>query len=1045
MAHPKPKKRGIGRTLFSRFLAAWFLILAWQGLPAGALAQAPTLKKPELRGSPPIETKIRQVPGNGGFSVPHWKQQWELARKAVLQKEIPQAIAAYRQALALKPNLDEARLELVRVLESVQRYEEAAVELEVFVEHQPLNLKVQQELGDIFSLRKEYRRAADWYQRVLQRNPENLPVRLSLAAAYSQINETEKAMIEWRQVLLRDPQHYDARLNLAEGLRATRRYDESILLLEGLTRQFPKQPPLKKRLAQALIAAQRGKEALPYLQELNRLDPGDLEIQLQIAQVLAAGKQYDQSLPYLETYLRKRPENPGALLEKARVLLHKDQVGEAFETYKQLQKMEPHNWDLQREIADAYYRQGKSAEALAGFEVVANHFPRDAQLLEKMGRLYLQKKDYPRAIQTLERALAVDPDGIYAPLGLARAFNLSGRKEAAVPYYQSLLKRGDHPEVKLELADLFLEIDQPEDAFRIYEDLLREDPQLWTVRYRWATALYRRKDYARASEQLEMLIRSQPRHSGIWTLLGYNALDRGDWKRAQKAFQQILALGEDRGNILIPLAALSRLQGRPHKALRYLDWAQTLKPEEREISIQRVLSLVDGGHYGQARKILGPLLAAHPQDFFLEWSHSRLLLALDRREEFIVLNRRLEQEYPGETARLYLDRAAFYAQRGHKDQEYALLREALRKNPQSPEIRRKIGQWLVQEKKWEEAEGHYQEMVREKASLADAYFYLGLLRMRRGFPDQAAEYFWRSLAEDPDSVGARAWLQRLGLPESGRRIQPQVEQSIVQFARSQDTGLLELADLLSAEQDWDKAEKLYQEIMETGEDDEVIHAALRKSRRDIERQRYDANEEFLEDLQKRFPRNQKITRELLLTYSLNKSYGEAIRQIDALLKTEEALDPVLNTKKARLLERWEKHEASQRVFASLLTPAVDRILRDRLESWLGQYPPAENAGLHKIMEQREPETIYDLYEKFSRYLAETPLDPETRGRLKGLVADLEAKALIQKKVFLEMEGKDLIWRGQLLSARAVLGELQRLDPENEDVQYDLERSHRLQP
>jgi tetratricopeptide (TPR) repeat protein len=1035
----------VGRALVPWLLTALFLGSGWGFGPVLARAQNPPLKKPEFREAPPIETKVRQVPGEGSFSVPLWKQHWELARKAVLQKEIPQAVAAYRQALALKPNLDEARLELVRILESGQRYEEAAAELEVFVEHQPHNLKAQQELGDLLTLRKEYRRAADWYQRILQRTPENLAIRLSLAAVYNQINETEKAMIEWRQVLLRDPQHYDARLNLAEGLRATRRYDESIQLLEGLVRQYPRQPVLKKKLAQSLMAAQRGKEALPYLQELNRLDPGDLEIQLQIAQVLSAGKQYDQSLPYLETYLKKRPENPGALLEKARILLHKGQVNEAFETYDQLKKMEPKNRDLQREIAEAYYAQGKSAEALAGFEALLEYFPQDERLLEKLSRLYLQKKDYPRAIQTLERSLAIDPEGVYAQLGLARAYNMSGQKEKAVPYYQSLLKKRDHPEIKLELADLFLEIGQPGDAFPIYEELLRENPRLWTVRYRWATALYRQKEYTRASEQLETLIETQPRNSGIWTLLGYNALDRGDWKRAQEAFRQVLSLGEDRGNILMRLGIIYRLQGRPHKALSYLDWAQTLKTNEREIPVQRVLALIDGGNYALARKIIEPLLGKNPADFLLQWSYSRLLLALDRKEEFIVLNRRLEQEFPGETARLYLDRAVFFARRGQPAVEYAVLREARLKNPQDLEIRRRIGHWLIREKKWAEAEAHYQELVQEKALLDESYLSLGLIQLSQGHPEAAGEYFWKTLAADPDSVAARVWLSRLDLPAGGRRFRSQVEKSVLQFARSQDMGLLELADIEAGENNWEKAEGFYREIMELGEDDEVLQAALRTARRGIARQRYESTELFLEDLQKRFPRNQRITRDLILTYSLNKSYAEAIRQIDGLLKIEDPLDPVLNIKKAQLLEKWHKHEASQKIFASLLKPAVDQLLWDRLQAWPWQPKPDEMASLKAVLEQRDPQSIFSFYEMFSSRSAEVPLDPETRVRLGKLLQDLEAQALIQKKVYLEMEGKDMIWRGQLMPARAVLEKLQALDPENEDVNADLERSHRLEP
>lgn len=1045
MSHWKASRGGPG---LKPVVTLWaILFLAWAGgfLPGGIGAQAPPPKKPDLRGTPPIETKVRQVPGAGSFSVPLWKQHWEWARKALLDKETSRAIAAYRQALALKPNLDEARLELVRVLESEQRYEEAAAELELFVEHQPQNLKVQQELGDLLSLRKEYRRAADWYQRTLQRNPENLAVRLSLAAAYSQINETEKAMIEWRQVLLRDPQHYEARLNLADGLRATRRYDESILLLEGLARQYPKQPVLKKKLAQSLIAAQRGKEALPYLQEMSRQDPGDLEIQLQIAQVLAAGKQYDQSLPYLETYLKKRPENTGALLEKARILLHKDQVNEAFETYQLLKKMEPQNRDLQREIAEAYYAQGRTTEALAGFEALSEHFPRDAQVLEKLGRLYLQKQDYHRAIAALERALAVDPGGVYAQLGMARAYNLSGRKEKAIPYYRSLLERGNNPEVKLELADLFLEIDQAADAFRIYEDLLREAPTMWAVRLRWATALYRQKDYSRASEQLEILVQSQPRHHGIWTLLGYNALDRGDWKRARKAFLQVLALGEDRGNNLIPLGANYRLQGRPHQALRYLDWAQTLKPDDRDIPVQKALALIDAGHYGQARKIVEPLLAQNPKEFIPAWIYSRLLLALERKEEFLLLSRRLEQDFPGETARLYLDRAAYYEQRGQKDAEYDLLQQALLQNPQHLEIHRRIGQWFYRERKWELAEDHFQAMVRGKMLLAESYLRLGMIRERLGFRDQAAEYFWKALAEDPDSVEARVRLHRLDLPAPGRRFRAQAEQNLRLYARSQDGGLLEWADIEAEENNGEKAESLYREILEVGEDDEVIQAARQRARREMEQERYEAAEMFLQDLQKRFPRNQRITRDLILTYGLNKSYGEAVKLIDALLKIEDPLDPVLITKKARLLERWNKHEASKKVLYHLLIPAVDQVLWDRLQDWPGRPKPLELEALRDLTEQREPQSLFVFYEKLAHRLAEAALEPETRGRLGALLRDLEAKALIQKKVYLELEGKDLIWRGQLLAARAVLEELQALDPENEDVREDLDRTYRLLP
>jgi hypothetical protein len=44
-----------------------------------------------------------------------------------------------------------------------------------------------------------------------------------------------------------------------------------------------------------------------------------------------------------------------------------------------------------------------------------------------------------------------------------------------------------------------------------------------------------------------------------------------------------------------------------------------------------------------------------------------------------------------------------------------------------------------------------------------------------------------------------------------------------------------------------------------------------------------------------------------------------------------------------------------------------------------------------------------------------------------------------------MEGKDRLHRGQYLPARNILETLKLIDPENQEVDSDLERSYRLQP
>ena len=330
---------------------------------------------------------------------------------------------------------------------------------------------------------------------------------------------------------------------------------------------------------------------------------------------------------------------------------------------------------------------------------------------------------------------------------------------------------------------------------------------------------------------------------------------------------------------------------------------------------------------------------------------------MDRREEYLQFSRELEQAFPGEQAQVFLDRAAYFSERGKTSRAISILQEAQSRDPQNLEVRRRIGLSLIQERKWPEAEAHYLRMREENILLDEAYLRLGLIKLSQGYPDQAKEYFWKALAEDPDSLAGRYWLVRLAASEWTPRVYAQVGQVYLDFTRSQETGLLDLGDIEVGENRWDRALACYQEVVDKRGDDEVIPAALRLAQRMVSLKQVEGAQIFLEDLQKRYPRNQKITRELIRTYGLNKAYGEAIKQIDNLLKLEDPLDPVLNVDKARYLEKWNKHSASQHTFAVLLSPTVDQIFWEKLQagSWiprLREYPT-----LKTLMEERDPRSL----------------------------------------------------------------------------------------
>lgn len=1033
------------RTALSyKISAAWLVwsLLVWAG-PEDSWGAFENKKK--TKEMPAIETKIKQVPGEGAFTIPLWKIHWEKARESVLLKRYPEAVQDFRQALSLKPNLDEARQELSQVLVTLERWGEAISELEILAEHQPLNQKVQRELADLLSQKKEYRRAIERYQRLLQKEPDNLAVHLSLAANYYQINESEKALIEWRQVLIRDPQNVEARTHLAEVLGATRRLDESILILEGLVKQFPKQLGLKKKLTQALVSAHRNKEALPYLQELNRQDPADLETQLSLAQVLSAGKHYDQSLTYLNTYLKKKPDQSSALLEKARALFNTGNHSAAMEIFERLKKIEPTNLDLQREVAEAYYSSGKNKEALSEFENLVRHFPDEYQLYEKIGELYLQNRNYSQAVLPFQKALSLEPENLFAQLSLARAYNFSGEKEKALPFYRSILLKRSDPNLQVELADLLFEIQRFSEAFEIYQQMLEKQPDLWEVRFKLATGLYRQKEFGPAARQLEALVLIQPNNAAIRILAGYNALDQGDYVQAQKAFQKVLTLGEDPGNVLLRLGEVSRLLGRPWKGISYLDWALTIKPGDQDILLEKAMALIDGGGWVQARKILEPLVKSYPGSYKIQRSWARLLAALDRRDESEAGWEALEKRFPLEQDLIFQDRADFYVQKKKPDWALTALQAAHIKNPKNLEIRRRIGRLLLQTGHWKEAENYYRELEERKIFLDEVFPGQAILFIRQKNYAGAKEKLWKGLMQAPDSVRIRFWLWWLyDLEKEGAEPAQKIEENLREFSRGQEGGLLELADYYRETGDWKKAYLIYQELIEKGEDDDVLQAISRIS--DFFQSQGKAEElrDILEDLQKRFPRNQKITRLLIENYTQEKEYALAVKAIEGLLKVEDPLDPVLLIQKARLLEQWKKHPDSQASYQKLLDPPVDRSFREKVRAIIPAQEKTIESLINRISADQRDSSVNPFFETMKEKIEIFTLEKDQKDKIKTLIEGFKARALIQKKVYLEKEGKDRLWRTQLTQARPFLEELKTIDPDNAEVKEDLDRSYRLQ-
>jgi TolB-like protein/Tfp pilus assembly protein PilF len=105
-----------------------------------------------------------------------------------------EAIEAYRRALALAPNLVEARFEYALLLSSLGRFEEAISEAKRAVHLDPLSYPANRALGDVYYHARQYDRAIEQYQQMIELDLNKAESYWMMAATYAQSGKYEDAV-----------------------------------------------------------------------------------------------------------------------------------------------------------------------------------------------------------------------------------------------------------------------------------------------------------------------------------------------------------------------------------------------------------------------------------------------------------------------------------------------------------------------------------------------------------------------------------------------------------------------------------------------------------------------------------------------------------------------------------------------------------------------------------------------------------------------------------------------------------------------------------
>jgi len=383
----------------------------------------------------------------------------------------------------------------------------------------PLNELLDEAKRDID--KNEFEAAITPLQKVIAERPDSAYAHFQLAYVYTALKKTSEARAEYERTIAIDPKMAEAHLNLGI-LLLDKDPAASVAPLTKAAELLPAQSRPHFLLGVALERSGNPSAAATAFQNAVALDPLDLDTLLHLGDTYLTLNRPAHAEQKFRGALERQPLEPRALLGLARSLdqQKKPAAAEAYQKYLAVRPadsaararlvhlyLEQEQFDaadaelsgtdsekpsleLLKLRADIQIGRKKWDDAIRALQEAVAVAPGDAQLHGGLGRLYMQKRDFPAAEKELRAALNLDSKNLNYWKDLSSTFFLGGNYPAALATLDEIAKV-EHPIAGTWFvrAICYDKLNQPKPALEAYQKFLDLDQdknpdQVWQAQQR---------------------------------------------------------------------------------------------------------------------------------------------------------------------------------------------------------------------------------------------------------------------------------------------------------------------------------------------------------------------------------------------------------------------------------------------------------------------------------------------------------------------------------------------------------------------------------
>jgi tetratricopeptide (TPR) repeat protein len=364
------------------------------------------------------------------------------------------ALTPLQKFLAEKPDVAWAHFQLAYAYTALRRADEARSEYERAITLDPKMSEAFLNLG-ILLTEKDPAGAVTPLRRAVDLLPAQSRPRFLLGVAQERSGDIPAAVESYESALRLDPRDIDTVIHLGNLYVGLKRYGDAETKFRAALEAQPKSPQALLGLAQTLDAQKKSEASAAYRDYL-AVQPDAAGVQSRVIHLLLEQKQYDAALAELDR----------ADAGKAPTL------------------------DSLRSRADIQIAQKKWDDSIATLRKALALAPNDAQLHGGLGRVYMQKRDFPSAEREIKAALQIDRDNLSYWKDLSSTYYLGGNFSAAIATLDLIAKaETPGPGQWFIRALCYDKLNQPKPALAAYEKFLALDQdknpdQVWQAQQR---------------------------------------------------------------------------------------------------------------------------------------------------------------------------------------------------------------------------------------------------------------------------------------------------------------------------------------------------------------------------------------------------------------------------------------------------------------------------------------------------------------------------------------------------------------------------------